>query len=29
MVAVKELYELGKIAHLNYTTVVSREKVEE
>ena len=29
MVEVKELYELGKIAYLNYTTAVSREKLEE
>ena len=29
MVEVKRLRELGKIAYLNYTTIVSREKVEE
>ena len=29
MVGVKRLKELGKIAYLNYTTIVSREKVEE
>ena len=29
MVEVKMLRELGKIAYLNYTTIVSREKLEE
>ena len=29
MVEVKRIRELGKIAYLNYTTIVSREKVQE
>ena len=29
MIEVKRLWEVGKIAYLNYTTIVSREKVEQ
>ena len=29
MVELKRLYELGKIAYLNFTTIVSWEKLEE